>query len=227
MTASQTRGVRVLPAPLSTSSKHLLAAAALTLLTILAFGNSFDSGFVLDNRGLLLNDPRLREATAANLRLIWQHTYWWPTGEGGVYRPFSTLTYLFSYAVLGNSDRPGGYHAVNFLLHLANALMIYALANRFIRKFWAAFFIAAIWAVHPVLTEAVTNIVGRADLLAATGLLGGFSNLSQEHRNRRLASMGMARSASRVHLYWCFLKRKCGRHPGSYRRLRTDVPEGA
>jgi hypothetical protein len=32
---------------------------------------------------------------------------------------------------------------------------------------------AAIWAVHPVLTESVTNIVGRADLLAAFGVLAG------------------------------------------------------
>ena len=129
---------------------------------------------VLDNRGLLLNDPRLRQATAANLSLIWRHTYWWPTGEGGVYRPFTTLSYLFNYALLGNADHPVGYHWVNFFLHALNVLLVCALVHRFIRKFWPAFFIAAIWAVHPVLTEAVTNIVGRADLLAATGLLGGF-----------------------------------------------------
>ncbi len=35
----------------------------------------------------------------------------------------------------------------------------------------APFFVAAIWAVHPVSTEAVTNIIGRADLLAALGVL--------------------------------------------------------
>ena len=154
--------------------QHLFAALALSILTLLAYGNSFDGGFVLDNRGLLLNDPRLRQANAANLSLIWRHTYWWPTGEGGVYRPFTTLSYLFNYALLGNADHPVGYHWVNFFLHALNVLLVYALVHRFIRKFWPAFFIAAIWAVHPVLTEAVTNIVGRADLLAATGLLGGF-----------------------------------------------------
>jgi hypothetical protein len=31
--------------------------------------------------------------------------------------------------------------------------------------------VAAVWAVHPVVTEAVTNVVGRADLLAALGVL--------------------------------------------------------
>jgi hypothetical protein len=152
---------------------HLLASLALSLLTLLAFSNSFDGGFVLDNRALLLNDPRIREATAANLGLILRHTYWWPTGEGGVYRPFTTLSYLFNYAILGNGEHPGGYHWVNWLLHVLNVLLVYALANRFVRRFWPAFFVAAIWAVHPVLTEAVTNIVGRADVLAATGLLGG------------------------------------------------------
>jgi tetratricopeptide (TPR) repeat protein len=33
--------------------------------------------------------------------------------------------------------------------------------------------LAAIWGVHPLLTESVTNIVGRADLLAALGVLAG------------------------------------------------------
>jgi hypothetical protein len=32
---------------------------------------------------------------------------------------------------------------------------------------------AAIWGLHPLLTEAVTNIVGRADLLAAFGVFAG------------------------------------------------------
>jgi tetratricopeptide (TPR) repeat protein len=42
-----------------------------------------------------------------------------------------------------------------------------------LRKFWPAVFIGAIWAVHPVLTESVTNIIGRADLLAAFGVITG------------------------------------------------------
>jgi hypothetical protein len=146
---------------------------ALVLLTLLVYSNSFHGGFVLDNRGLLLNDPRLRDASSANVQLILDHTYWWPNGESGLYRPFTTLSYLFNYAVLGNRDHPGGYHWLNFLLHAGNVLLVYALAVRFLRKAWPAFFVAALWAVHPVLTESVTNIVGRADLLAAGAVLGG------------------------------------------------------
>jgi hypothetical protein len=154
--------------------RHWLAGAVLCAVTALAYVNSFASGFVLDNRGILLQDPRVHEATAENLRLIFQHTYWWPYGESGLYRPLTTLTYLFNYAILGNGDRAAGYHWINLLLHMANVLLVYVLARRLLREFWPPVFLAAVWAVHPVLTESVTNIVGRADLLAGAALLGGF-----------------------------------------------------
>ena len=204
----------------------MLAAAALALLTFLAFANSFSAGFVLDNKGLLLLDPRIRELTVENIRLIFQHTYWWPTGEAGLYRPFTTLSFLCNYAVLGNAQEPAGYHWINFLLHLGNVFLVYALARRLLRSDRAgsdsdlsglrpdasgrndgrestakpqpprcigaqsesprgnpdgresaegrAFFVAALWAVHPVLTESVTNIIGRSDLFAALAILSGF-----------------------------------------------------
>ncbi len=154
--------------------RGLAAAATLVLLTLLAYANSFSAGFVLDNKGLLLQDPRIRQLTVDNIRLILQHTYWWPTGESGLYRPLTTLSYLFNYSVLGNIDSPQGYHCINFLLHLGNVLLVYALMRQLLRDFWPAFFAAALWAVHPVLTESVTNMIGRSDLLCGMGILAGF-----------------------------------------------------
>jgi protein O-mannosyl-transferase len=54
-----------------------------------------------------------------------------------------------------------------------NVLLAFALVKRMTSPA-AAFAAAAIWAVHPLSTESVTNIVGRADLLAAFAVLGGF-----------------------------------------------------
>ncbi len=154
--------------------RSVLAAASLALLTFLAFSNSFSAGFVFDNAPLLLQDPRIRELSGENIRLILQHTYWWPMGETGLYRPFTTLSYLFNYAVLGNATEPAGYHWINLLLHLGNVFLVYALARRLLREFWPSFFAAALWAVHPVLTESVTNMIGRSDLLSAMAVLSGF-----------------------------------------------------
>jgi tetratricopeptide (TPR) repeat protein len=149
-----------------------LAAGFLCAITLLAWANSFQSGFVFDNNALLLGDSRIQKATLGNLALIVNHTYWWPR-ESGLYRPLTTLTYLFNYAILGNGDHPAGYHWINLLLHTGNVLLVFALARRLVKDLWQSFFIAAVWAVHPVLTESVTNIVGRADLLAGMATLGG------------------------------------------------------
>jgi tetratricopeptide (TPR) repeat protein len=157
----------------ATWMKHVLAAAALCVVTLIAYSNSFQSGFVLDNQSVILRDTRIREVTADNVGLIFQHTYSWPSSEVGLYRPVTTLSYLLNYAVMDEAASPGGYHWINFLLHFLNAVLVYALALRLIRKFWVAVFIAAVWAVHPVLTESVTNIIGRADLLAAATVIGG------------------------------------------------------
>ena len=156
------------------SRRHFfVVAAALVLATLLAFSNSFSTGFALDNQMLLLRDSRIQTASASNIALIVRHTYWWPNGESGLYRPFTTFSYLLNYAILGNGNHPAGYHWVNFLLHAANVLLLFALILR-LKDQRTAFFIALLWTVHPVLTESVTNMVGRADLLAGFAVLSGF-----------------------------------------------------
>jgi len=154
--------------------RYGLAGLALCALTLLAYANSFTAGFTLDNQFLLLHDPRIREISAEKIGQIFDHTYWWPNGEAGLYRPLTTLSYLFNYAVLGNGGQAAGYHWINLFLHEVNVLLVFALTLRLLRNFKTSSAIAAVWAVHPVLTESVTNIVGRSDLLAATSVLGGF-----------------------------------------------------
>jgi len=168
------RAKRKQPSTASKPRRDWLAGLALVALTALAFSNSFSAGLALDNQVLITGDPRIREATSHNIGQIFAHTFWWPNGEAGIYRPVATLSYLFNYAILGNGSQPAGYHWINFLLHAANVLLVFALMLRLLGGFRVPLFIAGLWAVHPVLTESVTNIVGRADLLAGTAVLSGF-----------------------------------------------------
>ena len=149
------------------------ARAALLLIALAAYANSFGLGLAQDSRAIVERDARIRAATADNLSLILGKTYWWPKTGDGLYRPVTTLSLLFNYAVLGNGPHAAGYHAVNFLLHAINVWLLYELALLLFRRAGPAFFAAALWAVHPIGTEAVTSIVGRADLLAAMAVLGG------------------------------------------------------
>jgi tetratricopeptide (TPR) repeat protein len=151
---------------------HVLALALLSLLVLGAYANSFQSEFVQDNRAVILEDMRLQAADAKSLTSIMAHSYWWPTTEAGLYRPVTTLSYLFNYSLLGNGAQPAGYHVINYILHVCNAFLVYLLGLALLRRFAPAIFTAGFWALHPITTESVTNIVGRADELAAMCVLG-------------------------------------------------------
>jgi tetratricopeptide (TPR) repeat protein len=154
-----------------------LLILALWAFALLAYSNSFRAGFAFDNTGLILQDSRIRAATSENLHLILTQEYWYNRMTTGLYRPLTTFSYLVNYAIFGNGLHPAGYHWVNFALHAINIALVYLLGLLLFQetklKERLALALAAVWAVHPVLTESVTNIVGRADLLAAFGVLAG------------------------------------------------------
>jgi tetratricopeptide (TPR) repeat protein len=158
-----------------TAGRPLLFCAATLLLAGLsyaAYSNTFQAAFTRDSGTIILADPRLRAVNHQNVKLIFQENYWWPSAEGGIYRPLTTLSYLVNYSILNGQEQPDGYHWVNFLLHCANACLVFLLARRLMDGWLPAFFTTAFWMLHPICTEAVTNVVGRADELAAMSVLG-------------------------------------------------------
>ena len=139
----------------------------------LAYWNIFRAELILDNIPIILQDTRLRSADWRSVREILARNYWWPSGDSDLYRPLTTLSYWFNYSVLGGGQNPAGYHAVNLLLHWLNAVLAFLLARAVTGRAWAALAAAAVLAVHPLTVESVTNVVGRADLLAGLSILGG------------------------------------------------------
>ena len=150
--------------------RHLLLLWGLVLV---AYSNSFHGAILFDDVGVLLQDPRIRAVTAHNMGSILTEGYWHINPDSGLYRPVTTLSYLLNYAVFDDGPDPAGYHWINFLLHGVNVSLVYALGITIFAQPSLALALAAIWGLHPVLTESVTNIVGRADLLAAFGVLAG------------------------------------------------------
>lgn len=153
--------------------RHALLVLALWAITLLAYSNSFGGALVFDSGQAVLKDPRIRELSSANTHLILTQFYWYNTPNGSLYRPLTTFSYLFNYAILGNGPRPAGYHWVNFAIHAVNVSLVFLLALVLLEGAAPAFAVAALWSLHPILTESVANIVGRADLLAAFGVLAG------------------------------------------------------
>lgn len=144
--------------------KHLLFLASACLLV---YGNSLWNGFIWDDHHLVggnvfLSDWRnIPKLFTTNLLAGGGHST-------AFYRPIQALTYMGEYQLWGL--KPFGYHLTNLLLHLANAMLLYTLITPLATK-RAALVASLLFVVHPLQTEAITYISGRADPLALGFLL--------------------------------------------------------
>ncbi|XP_029040158.2 protein O-mannosyl-transferase TMTC1-like isoform X2 [Osmia bicornis bicornis] len=89
------------------------------------------------------------------------------------YRPLTTLTFRLNYLMSGLT--PSWYHATNIALHAIACVLVtrVSLVVAALRPGFAAL-AGLLFAAHPVHTEAVTGIVGRADVLACIFFLLSF-----------------------------------------------------
>ena len=160
-------------APANRRTARWAAIPLLLVLTIAAYIGSFSGVIEGDAASLISVDSRVHSATPDNLRLIATRTYWSSITSSTLFRPLVTLSWMVNYAGFGNRDRALGYHVFNLTLHLINVILAWLVILRVWQEPLPAFLAAAVFAVHPVNTEAVTNIAGRADLMAALGVLAG------------------------------------------------------
>lgn len=85
------------------------------------------------------------------------------------YRPMFLISMILNYQVSG--ENIAGYHFVNLLLHLAAVLLLFRVFGKLGIKELHAFLLTLLFAVHPVLTQAVAWIPGRNDTLMAVFVL--------------------------------------------------------
>jgi protein O-mannosyl-transferase len=183
---------------------HVWRLLVLWGLLWIAYSNSFQAGLVFDNSTIIGQDPRIRQATPQSIASILSGGYRDADVAAGLYRPLTTLSFLLNYAVLSDGLRPEGYHWLNFAIHAINVALVYALGIALLGGSTPAFALAAIWGLHPLLTESVTNIVGRADLLSAFGVLSGFLchlRATKANGRRRLAWFAGVAIAQTVGLF--------------------------
>jgi len=147
---------------LSRQRADRLAAWAVATLGGLAFLNSLGNGFVLDDVVIIEENPAIRHLT--DLRAIFASGYWPIQRADLLYRPLVIFSYALTYALAGLAPFP--YHLVNVLLHAANSALVYRLVGALVQPRGLALATAAAFALHPIHTEAVANVVGRAELLA-------------------------------------------------------------
>lgn len=146
------------------------AAAGVVLLLCAAFGNSFGGFFVMDDISEITMNPAMK-----TLLPPWRVMF---VGRALPARPLPYLTFGIDHAAWGLD--PFGYHFTNLTIHVAAALAVFGLTRLTLlsprlrsryqsRAIILSLIIAAVWAAHPLQTQAVTYVYQRIESL--TGML--------------------------------------------------------
>ncbi len=138
-------------------------------LAVLGYANALHNPFVYDDHDTIVTNASLVEPS--NIRFLLAYS---------PFRPVVNVSYAVDRALWGGA--PTGFHVTSVALHAATVVLLYLLTLRLIgdaervssaarrapaAAAFTAFTVAAIFAVHPLFTEAVGYISGRAEVLCA------------------------------------------------------------
>ncbi len=148
--------------------------AAFAALAFAVYANSLGNGFITDDQFQILNNPAV--TGGQSLASTFGSGVWAFLGyRGNYYRPLQFVVYGSIYRAFG----PGAFafHLTMALLHAVNTALVFALARRLLagRIAAAAWIAAAMFAVHPIHTEAVNWIAALPDVLVTTFALAGLT----------------------------------------------------
>lgn len=156
----------------------------------LAFSNALPGGFHFDDKTSVVENREIRRLDPDRLLVS--------------YRPLVKLSLALNYAASGL--RSSAFIATNIAFHALNAWLLASLAGVYGRRRWpaqpartqnAALVAGILFAVHPLATESIDVVIGRSDLLAASGVLFAlWQHLREGRLARLLACAGLVLALS-------------------------------
>jgi len=161
------------------SSIHLLM---LVLLVLLAYSNTFHASWHLDDITNIIDNKNVHVSTlsfsdwAKSIRAPFSDPNNPKPGLSGLYRPIAMLTFALNW-YMGKAD-VFGYHLFNIAIHCVSTCLLYLTILNLLKtpnllgryqgvEQRIAFLSTALWALHPIQTQAVTYIVQRMTGLSA------------------------------------------------------------
>ena len=136
------------------------------LIAIVVYLPAFNADFTLDDVPIIEENAYIK--SISKIPDIWTSHYWAgkvDANDNGLYRPLTLTSYNLQYAITGGNPTP--FHILNILLHALVCFVLYKLMNLLFGDYRLSIAAGLLYAVHPIHSEAVAGIVGRAEILAA------------------------------------------------------------
>ena len=149
----------------------------ISLLGVLFFSNHLNNPFQFDSVAYIVNNANLKNPETLLSFEFWKKEF---LARGLLRISLALNAYLDDF-------RPFGYHIFNLVFHILNALLLFFVLEKSLRRFgmeavgWGSkrirsvsFFSAVFFLCHPIQTESVIYIMSRSEVIASTFYLAGF-----------------------------------------------------
>lgn len=159
------------PGPPEASQPSLRALLAVAALAFFPYIMLAPKPIISDAMRAVVLNPVVQEKPLSEALT---HDFWGVAADAEYatrsYRPLVTLSYALQARTFGNA--PQVYHVTDMLVHAGTAVLVVLLAAALLPGSRWAMAGGALFAIHPVASEAVCSIIGRADMMAAAALIG-------------------------------------------------------
>jgi len=153
------------------------------LCAVVVYLGALWNQFALDDLPIIVVNPLVTHPSG--LWRAFAAPYWTPELGGHMYRPLVIAGFALDALV----DGTVWFHAVNLLWHAGAAVAVAALARRWMET-PGGLVAGLLFAVHPVHVEAVANVVGRGELMAAVfAVLTVYAALGRAHAGWSAAAL--------------------------------------
>ena len=136
-----------------------IASALAVLILFIAFWPLHENGFVrFDDDLYITHNPWVNTGLTFN-NIKWafsdSHTIYW--------HPLTWISHMLDVSMFGM--RAQGHHLINLLIHILNTILLLIWFRRLSGSPVFSFFIAVLWAIHPLRVESIAWAAERKDLL--------------------------------------------------------------
>jgi len=157
-------------------SSNFFVFCVLVALAFVLFENGINGDFVFDDRSVIVGHPLVEDISGVFKAFLYPYHYDRP--QSGLYRPITSASYTLNWHLF--SGQPYGFHLVNILLHAVISFLIFLIIVG-LKDRRTAIVSSLIFLFLPIHVEAVTSIVGRAEMLMLLFFIGAFYSVQRNH----------------------------------------------
>ncbi|KAF5275683.1 hypothetical protein FQA39_LY06795 [Lamprigera yunnana] len=158
--------------------------------------NTIFGAFVFDDTEAIVKNKDVISSTP--LKDVFKNDFWGTDITSNLshksYRPFVILTYRINAYFAGSELNPLHFHITNIVLYVILCLMVIPVCEQLFyinKNDNCAFLSSLLFTTHPIHTEVVASVVGRADLLASTFFLFSILLYAQHRRRNFVYLLGV------------------------------------